>query len=98
MKELRNISQIQRKPMDILQSSQDRITMKLSSFTIFKERVASPIHQIQMFHTLIMDKMKIKSGLSQKLFTIKMSSRTPGLQDNPTLSKIHLHHGGVRNL
>jgi len=65
---------------------------------IFKVRVASPIHQTQMFHILITVKMKRKSGLSQEHFIIKRSLRIHGFLVKPVLSKIHLHHGGVRNL
>jgi len=72
--------------------------MKLLNSTIFKVRVASPIHQTQMFHILITVKMRRKSGLSQELFTIKRSSRINGFLDKPLLSKMNLLHGGDRNL
>jgi hypothetical protein len=72
--------------------------MRLLNSTIFKVRVASPIHQTQIFHILITVKMKTLFGLSIELFTIKRSLRTLGFQDKPPPSKIHSLHGGVRNL
>jgi len=98
LKDLRNISQIKRILSDILQLSLDKIMMRLLNSTIFKVRVASQIHQTQISHILITVKMKMQFGLSKELFTIKRSLRTPGFQVKLPLSKIHLHHGGVRNL
>lgn len=97
-RELRSINQMQRTLWELLQLSQDKIMMRLLNSTIFKERVASQIHQTQIFHISITVRMKKKSGLSKELFTIKRLSRTLGFQDRQDLTWIHLLHGGVKSL
>jgi hypothetical protein len=72
--------------------------MKHTNSTMFKVKVATPIHQTQTNHMLIMDKMKNSSGVSQKLCSTRMLSKTNGYQVKRPNIIVNLHHIGVKSL